>query len=110
MNIIRNLNQFLEIKNSFEVKDTDIVVKKENINKCIEYFEQNKKEIYATFRFKDRMKKDAKFVFKNTKALIDKLYDTWTGSGFKGVDFDRKGFATSYLFCNNGEFYDEMFL
>ena len=56
------------------------------------------------------MKKDAKFVFKNAKALIDKLYDTWTGSGFQGMEIDRNGVPSSYLFCNNKEFYDEMFL
>ena len=111
--VIKQLNAFLGLPSSYckgekkvcKVPPTGelveyyeaVRVERKGVEKCIPYFENSKSTINNVFQFKDEMKKGAKFNFKNSMDLLNKIYDRWSGGYFKTGETDRKKGKALYL-------------
>ena len=93
--IVKNINEMLGISSSL---DDDVKVERSSIEKCIPYFEKEKLAIYTSFGFKDEMKEGSIFNFKNSIALIKKIYANWTGGELKTGGKNHKNIALFYIY------------
>jgi len=86
LSYIAHINKLLGLENSFT---NEVRVERKQFEDLMPYLFKEMANISVTFALRDQSKKEKKQDFESTLKFVNKLYNSWNGTKFKGMDLDR---------------------
>ena len=97
--IVQELNKKLNIENAGISGD---IITREQILEIIPYINENKKIINTAFKLRDQSKNNKIMSIKQTKCIVQRVYENWCGLKIKVLEKTRKGVTASYMTEQSG--------